>query len=582
LPPRPLKAQPAARSILWAVLSGRDGVRATQQLAPRLTTHELAEAAATLLAAERAFERNYRRHSGKLEGETRELLRGVSARGCMEAISAFSCRANILRLHRELHTAEVQLEVAQHNEAQTTEEVESAASGSSSLPMGMRGKKTEDIRAVLFGGERLRAGQPSLMDEVQGLLAKKRYLENQLKEDEGQRTPPLNGQHTLSQDVSASPTEDVKPQVIFETKFAPETARNLLPGNFCEGCAAPTGIAFALSGNPCGLLGNSTETKGPEQVSLEDILPSKQQDISNQETPQGTIVLEKPAGPINSLTDSSQRSDDPSCRTCPTCLEPLSGVTYIFPCGHLLCKACYSSYLGSLGQKSRNLPCFYCRQRCPISQVTRVVLKSADGSRAADDASLSEIGVTGQWLTKLEALLRRLLHLQTHKPTEKSLVFSQFPEALGLLARALQANGLRYARLEAGRKGAQNSALDVFGTDPECRVFLLSLRVGGAGLTLVAANHVFLLEPSLDPGIAQQAIARVHRIGQDRPVHVTRFVVRSSVEAEVLRLQESQQALMEQDVDNELTQVVKNETADPETMRGLLETVCGSMAADEA
>jgi SNF2 family DNA or RNA helicase len=55
----------------------------------------------------------------------------------------------------------------------------------------------------------------------------------------------------------------------------------------------------------------------------------------------------------------------------------------------------------------------------------------------------------------------------------------------------------------------------------------------------VAANHVFLLEPALDAGIAQQAVARVHRIGQTRPVAITRFFVRDSVEADVQRMQAS-------------------------------------------
>lgn len=67
-----------------------------------------------------------------------------------------------------------------------------------------------------------------------------------------------------------------------------------------------------------------------------------------------------------------------------------------------------------------------------------------------------------------------------------------------------------------------------------------------AGLTLVRANHVFLLEPSLDPAIEQQAIARVHRIGQERPVLVSRLLVEGTIEENVLRLQRGRQALFEE------------------------------------
>jgi hypothetical protein len=64
-------------------------------------------------------------------------------------------------------------------------------------------------------------------------------------------------------------------------------------------------------------------------------------------------------------------------------------------------------------------------------------------------------------------------------------------------------------------------------------VFLLSLRAGSAGLTLTAATRVYLLEPALDPAVEQQAVARVHRIGQEKEVVITRLLVTDTVEEEV-------------------------------------------------
>lgn len=69
------------------------------------------------------------------------------------------------------------------------------------------------------------------------------------------------------------------------------------------------------------------------------------------------------------------------------------------------------------------------------------------------------------------------------------------------------------------------AALNAFHEDPDSRVFLLCLGAAAAGLTLTRANHVYLLEPGLDPAIEQQAVARVHRYGQTRPVKIVRLLI---------------------------------------------------------
>ncbi|GFR52459.1 hypothetical protein Agub_g15034 [Astrephomene gubernaculifera] len=145
-----------------------------------------------------------------------------------------------------------------------------------------------------------------------------------------------------------------------------------------------------------------------------------------------------------------------------------------------------------------------------------------------------QVAGSDELMVKITALVRRLVWLRDERPDEKSLVFSQWPEALQIVERGLQLNGIRCVTLESGRRG--RSAVKAFLNDDSCRVFLLSLRQGAAGLTLVRANHVFLLEPSLDPAIEQQAVARVHRIGQERPVRVTRLLVEGSVEEKVMMM----------------------------------------------
>ena len=82
-----------------------------------------------------------------------------------------------------------------------------------------------------------------------------------------------------------------------------------------------------------------------------------------------------------------------------------------------------------------------------------------------------------------------------------------------------------------------------FQTDAECPVFLISLKAGGHGLNLTAADYVYLLDPWWNPAVEAQAIDRAHRIGQSRHVIATRLIARDTIEAKILQLQESKRAL---------------------------------------
>ncbi|PRW05825.1 E3 ubiquitin- ligase SHPRH [Chlorella sorokiniana] len=227
---------------------------------------------------------------------------------------------------------------------------------------------------------------------------------------------------------------------------------------------------------------------------------------------------------------------------CPVCLGlvPAGSDIHVFSgCGHAFCKDCAAKLVLQQGF------CAVCRQKVTAKQVVRVAAGGSSSGGAACDPEFDALGgiqPQGEWSAKVEALLRRLLHLQTTTPNEKSLVFSQFPDALKLVALALQTNGIKFVQLLGGRQAARK-AVAAFREDDDVRVFLLSHRAGAAGLTLVRANHVYLLEPALDPSIEQQAVARVHRIGQQRPVTVCRLLVRDSIEHRVLAVQEAKHAL---------------------------------------
>jgi SNF2 family DNA or RNA helicase len=123
----------------------------------------------------------------------------------------------------------------------------------------------------------------------------------------------------------------------------------------------------------------------------------------------------------------------------------------------------------------------------------------------------------------------------------KVLVFSQFTTLLGLLRARLDDAKLTYEYLD-GRTRDRATRVARF-QNGESPLFLVSLKAGGLGLNLTAAEYVFLLDPWWNPAVEAQAIDRAHRIGQTRPVFAFRLIARDTVEEKVLQLQDSKRKL---------------------------------------
>jgi non-specific serine/threonine protein kinase len=144
---------------------------------------------------------------------------------------------------------------------------------------------------------------------------------------------------------------------------------------------------------------------------------------------------------------------------------------------------------------------------------------------------------------KFEALLATLESLK--EAGHRVLVFSQFVQMLTLVRTALDERGIAYAYLD-GRTRDRQSIIDAFQNDTRYPFFLISLRAGGVGLNLTAADYVIHIDPWWNPAVEMQATDRTHRIGQTRPVMVYKMVVRDSVEEKILQLQERKRELVSQ------------------------------------
>ena len=142
--------------------------------------------------------------------------------------------------------------------------------------------------------------------------------------------------------------------------------------------------------------------------------------------------------------------------------------------------------------------------------------------------------------SKVDMLLSRVV--EATEEGHKVLVFSQFTSLLSIVRTQFDAAGITYAYLDGDTKDRQG-VVERFQNDPDCRVFLISLKAGGLGLNLTAAEYVFLLDPWWNPAVEAQAIDRAHRIGQTRRVFASRLIARDTVEEKVLALQEGKRDL---------------------------------------
>ena len=124
----------------------------------------------------------------------------------------------------------------------------------------------------------------------------------------------------------------------------------------------------------------------------------------------------------------------------------------------------------------------------------------------------------------------------------KVLVFSQFTSLLALVREQFDAAKINYEYLD-GQTSNRQVPVSRFQNEPSVSAFLISLKAGGHGLNLTAADYVYLLDPWWNPAVEAQAIDRAHRMGQTRPVIAYRVICRDTVEEKILELQKSKRDL---------------------------------------
>ena len=174
---------------------------------------------------------------------------------------------------------------------------------------------------------------------------------------------------------------------------------------------------------------------------------------------------------------------------------------------------------------------------------------------ACDPRLVSDSAPAG---AKLELLQTQIAELVSEG--HKVLVFSQFTKLLSLVKKQFDAAAISYEYLD-GKTRDRAGCVERFQNDESISAFLISLKAGGSGLNLTAADYVFLLDPWWNPAVEAQAIDRAHRIGQKNPVIAYRMICRDTVEEKIVALQQSKRELADSIIKGD-DSMIRSMTAD--------------------
>ncbi|KAL4795965.1 DNA repair protein rad5 [Aspergillus venezuelensis] len=306
---------------------------------------------------------------------------------------------------------------------------------------------------------------------------------------------------------------------------------------------------------------------------------------------------EEPSDPAATFTAHALRQiQTETSGECPICSEEPMIEPAVTSCWHSACKKCLEDYIQHQSDKGVQPRCFSCRADLSRNDIFEVIKHSSPNSTPTEQQQppstptpvddlysssqtpprislrrINPLSPSAHTSAKIHALLRHLTRLA---PGTKSVVFSQFTSFLDLIGPQLTRAGISFVRLDGTMPQkaraavlAQFTKTETFTAEeldqaestpsvptptptpstpkpkhdpssPTPTVLLISLRAGGVGLNLTAANNVFMMDPWWSFAIEAQAIDRVHRMGQTRDVNVTRFIVKDSIEGRMLRIQE--------------------------------------------
>ncbi|KAJ5923699.1 hypothetical protein N7454_008944 [Penicillium verhagenii] len=286
-------------------------------------------------------------------------------------------------------------------------------------------------------------------------------------------------------------------------------------------------------------------------------------DLEENESDDGSLAArERKAYDMYALMKESSGDHCALCRE--TLDEPLTSsgdvdihapMAIYLPCFDMLCPSCFYNWTAYHYKKNGQVRCQVCDGWVVRSYTLLTPALIACLAHEKTEGPERKHGkVLGDYEKPHTKTLALVDHLQASlaesttlvgEPPIKSVVFSAWTTHLDLIAIALRDNGLdSFTRLDGSMTlAARGSALDAFAKDNSITILLATIGAGGVGLNLTSASRVYIMEPQYNPAAVAQAVDRVHRLGQTRPVTTVQFIMKNSIEEKILELAKKKQQL---------------------------------------
>jgi len=229
---------------------------------------------------------------------------------------------------------------------------------------------------------------------------------------------------------------------------------------------------------------------------------------------------------------------DEKTTECSVCLESFdeNDAVVLRTCSHVFCESCVDKVKAASPEPC----CPFCRETFTSDDVVKKSAASAASRRQGEAVTYTSLDNLGP-SPKLLALGKAINQM---KPDEKGVIFSQFTKFLDRVQPYLTAKGYGFTRIDGTMSASQRvESMRAFSEERDTRFILCSLHAAGVGITLTRGNHCFLMDTWWNVSIENQAMDRVHRIGQTRPVRVVRFIMDGCIEEQMIKIQEVKEAL---------------------------------------